>query len=398
MPPRPAAAFVQSLLLGALTGVVCGLGSAAFLALLDVATDFRTGHTAIVWALPLAGLLLGGALAAFGGPVAGGTGLVLDRIREPGPPVPRRMAPIVLLGSVWTHLFGGSAGREGAAVQIGASLTDTISARLRLHHRARRHVLAAAIAGGFGSVFGTPAAGAVFALEVLALGRLETGAIVPAVVAAFVGDLTTRATGITHSDYPLCESLGISLPVIGKWLVFAAAIAAITVLFVEGTHRLKTFAAARIPSAPLRLACGGVAVVLAWRLSGTDDYLGLGVPTILRAFTDPALPETAFAWKLGMTILTLGAGFLGGEVTPLFFVGACAGNALAQALGLPLGLGAAVGMAATFGAAAKTPIALTVMAVELTGAAVMPHALIVCGAASFLTGRRSIYRRAKPAE
>ena len=135
-------------------------------------------------------------------------------------------------------------------------------------------------------------------------------------------------------------------------------------------------------------AIGWVAVR---RIAGSSDYLGLGVPTIVRAFSDPSLASAAFAWKLVFTAVTLGAGFLGGEVTPLFFVGAALGNLLARLLGLPLELGAGVGMAAVFAAAANTPLALSIMAVELVGSAILPHVAIVCTVAYLLTGQRSIY-------
>ncbi len=147
----------------------------------------------------------------------------------------------------------------------------------------------------------------------------------------------------------------------------------------------------RSPRLPLRMFVGGVVVVLLWKLLGTSDYLGLGVPTIVRAFHDPELPAYAFALKLAFTAVTLGAGFLGGEVTPLFFIGAALGSAVAQAFGIPLPLGAGVGLAAVFAAAANTPIALSVMAVELLGVGALPHVMIVCVLAFALTGRRSIY-------
>jgi H+/Cl- antiporter ClcA len=169
------------------------------------------------------------------------------------------------------------------------------------------------------------------------------------------------------------------------------AVAAGAIVFVEGTHRLKKLLEGRVPWLPVRMALGGLAVVGLWQLVGTDAYLGLGVPTIIRAFVDPALPESAFAWKLLFTAVTLASGFLGGEVTPLFFMGAALGNVLARLLGLPLDLGAAVGMAALFAAAANTPLALSIMAVELVGASVLPHVVIVATVAYLLTGHRGIY-------
>ncbi len=307
------------------------------------------------------------------------------------------MAPMVLLGTVLTHLFGGSAGREGTAVQIGASLADFLAQRARLPATLRRQLLAAGVAGGFGSVFGTPLAGAVFGLELVVLGRIEYGALVPALIAAVVGDWVTRSLGIVHSSYPVVHALPLTPLLFAKWLVFAAVVALVTVAFIELVHLLKA-RGARL-RLPLRLCVGGVLVLALWKLVGSSDYLGLGVPGILRSFTDPELPTAAFALKLLFTAITLGAGFLGGEVTPLFFVGAALGNVLGRLLGIPLELAAGVGMAAAFGAASNTPLALSIMAVELLGAAALPHVAIVCVVAYWLTGQRSIYaaqlRRAK---
>jgi H+/Cl- antiporter ClcA len=383
--------FLQWLVLGALVGVACGVSSAAFLLLLDQATRFRTAHEAIVYALPLAGLVLGLVYDRWGRPIRGGNNLVIDTVHEDSPQLPSRMAPMVLLGTVLTHLFGGSAGREGTAVQMGASLADGLSHRLGVSREIRRQLLASGIAGGFGSVFGTPIAGTLFGLEVVLIGRVEYDALLPALVSAVVGDLVTRALGVVHTPYPVPGPLPLTPLVLLKWAAFAGAVALVTAAFVELTHALKKLLERHVPWLPLRMALGGAAVVGLWRLSGTSDYLGLGVPTLVRAFGDPGLSPLAFAAKLVFTAVTLSSGFLGGEVTPLFFVGATLGNALAGPLHLPLDVAAGVGLAAVFGAAANTPVALSVMAVELLGAGVLPHVMVVTVGAYLLTGHRGIY-------
>jgi H+/Cl- antiporter ClcA len=388
---RRAAIAGQWILLGALVGLACGIASAVFLGALDRVTHFRTTHELIVYSLPLAGLVIGALYEWLGAPIRGGYNLVLDTLHTDGKQVPIRMAPMVLIGTVLTHLFGGSAGREGTAVQMGSSLADGISHALGLKGHSRRQVLAAGIAGGFGSVFGTPIAGTVFGLEVLRVGKLEYDAFLPALTAAVIGDITTRMLGIGHTPYPVVAHLDMTVLIFGKWLVFGVAVGVVTLVFVELLHRLKKLLERRVSRLPVRMMLGGIAVVVMWKLSGTSDYLGLGVPTIVRSFVDPHLPYPAFAWKLVFTAVTIGAGFLGGEVTPLFFVGAALGNALGRILGLPLDLAAGIGMAAVFGAAANTPLALSIMAVELLGSNVFPHVMIVAVVAYIASGHRSIY-------
>jgi H+/Cl- antiporter ClcA len=383
--------FFQAIVLGAVVGVACGAASAAFLLLLEGATHLRETHRAIVYALPLAGIALGFVYERWGASIKGGSDLVIDTIHEHRVQIPLRMAPMVLVGTVLTHLFGGSAGREGTAVQMGASLADEIAHRLHLTKPMRRLLLVAGIAGGFGSVFGTPIAGAIFGLEVLAIGRMELRALFPALVASFVGDVVTRRLGVVHTPYPQLTHVPITFPLLAELALIGVAMALATVAFVELTHHLKAFLQKRIPRLPVRMFLGGCAVVAMWRLLGSDDYLGLGMPTIARAFHDPSLPWFAFAAKILFTAVTLSAGFLGGEVTPLFFVGATLGAVLARLLGLPLELGAGVGIAAVFGAAANAPIALSIMAVELLGWNVMPHVFVVTGIAFLLAGHRGIY-------
>ncbi len=377
--------------LGALVGLLCGAGSAAFFLLLERATTFREGHEWIVYTLPVAGGFIGLLYERWGTSIRGGNNLVLDTIHAGDAQIPLRMAPMVVIGTVLTHLFGGSAGREGTAVQVGASLADEIAHRFHCGKDARRQLLAAGIAGGFGSVFGTPIAGMLFGLEVVAIGRMEYGALLPALVAALVGDWVTRRLGVIHTHYPQIAYVELTPLVLGKLVVIGVAMAGATIAFVELTHRLKRLLETRIPRLPLRMLVGGVAIVVMWKLVGTNDYLGLGVDTIVRAFRDPGLPSYAFAAKLIFTAVTLASGFLGGEVTPLFFVGATLGSVLARLLGLPLELGAGVGIAAVFGAGANTPISLSIMAVELVGGAAFPHVVIVTVIAYLLSGHRSIY-------
>src|SRR3569623_251028 len=357
-------ALAQWIVLGALVGVFCGAASALFLYLLGVVTGYRGEHELIVWLLPVAGLVIGVLYARFGESIKAGNNLVIDTIHDQGPEIPFRMTPMVLAGTVLTHLFGGSAGREGTAVQMGASLSAYLSHRLRLDPELRNQLLAAGVAGGFGSVSGTPIAGAVVGLEFVVLGRIEYRARGPALIAAVVGDLTTRGLGIHHTVYPAAPHVALDPWLCGEWLVFALAVALTSVAFIELTHFLKRLGERHVKTLGVRMAIGGAVVVLLWQRVGTSDYLGLGVPTIVRAFHDPQLPVYAFALKLVFTAITLGAGFLGGEVTPLFFIGAALGGVLAPALGIPRELGAGVGLAAVIKDATNTALGQMRKAVE----------------------------------
>jgi H+/Cl- antiporter ClcA len=377
--------------IGSVVGVLCGAASALFLCLLGWATDFRNGHEFIIYTLPVAGLAIGWIYERFGRSIEGGNNLIIDTIHDEGPQIPLRMAPMVLIGSVLTHLFGGSAGREGVAVQMGASLADVLSHRLKLTSSVRRQILAAGVASGIGSIFGTPIAGAIFGMEFITLGSMTYGALLPALVASVIGDMTTRALGIHRTVFPTPMHLDLTPLLLLKWLLFAIAMAATSIAFIELTHRIKKIFEKNSVRLPIRMFIGGILLIALWKLVGTSDYLGLGVPGILRAFHDPQMPMYAFAAKLVFTAVTIGSGYLGGEVTPLFFIGAALGNVMARLMGVPLDMGAGIGLAAVFAASANTPLALSIMSMELLGASMFPHVVIVCVLAYLLSGHRSIY-------
>lgn len=385
-------AAVRSLGPAVLIGGLCGAMSAAFLTLLDWATQFRESHHDMVWALPVAGLFLGWLWHRYAGRAGQGSNLILNSFHEDtSAPISLRMAPMVLLGTIVTHLFGGSAGREGTAVQMGAAVADQIANRWEASVAVRQHLLVAGVAGGFASVFGTPLAGALFAMEWLVVGKIRFRFASTALVAALVGDAVTDRLGIVHTPFP---SVSIELLNSHLWIALgglALATAVVAITFIALTHAIKARLKQFVPVAALRPLVGGLIVVILWQLTGTDLYLGLGVPTIERAFLTPALPLQVFALKLVFTSITVGSGFPGGEVTPLFFIGAALGSALAPLLGIPADLAAGVGLVAMFGAAANTPLALAVMAGELMGWQVVPPALVVCLLATQFTGRRSIY-------
>ena len=383
--------------IGAAVGIMAGTASAVLLVSLNYATNLREAHIWIVALLPIAGLAVGILYKYLGASVEAGNNLILDEIHaetnNPDAVIPFRMTPLILLGTFVTHLFGGSAGREGTAIQTGASLADQLCRPLGLDRNQRRIVLMMGISAGFASVFGTPLAGTVFGLEVLALGSLSYEAIAPCVIASFVGDLVTRAWHVHHTLYTV-DSIP-SMSVSGLLSAIAAGIAfgLMAMLFAELTHAIKHLAARHIAWAPLRPFVGGALVAVAVFAIGTDHtrrFLGLGVPEIVAAFHQP-LHSYDFAVKTLFTSVTLGMGFKGGEVTPLFYIGATMGNALAHILPLPATLLAGMGFVAVFAGAANTPIASTLMAFELFGAEAGAYCGIACILSYLFSGQNGIY-------
>jgi H+/Cl- antiporter ClcA len=378
------------LLLAALVGTLVGSASAFFLVSLDWVTTYREANVWIIWLLPLGGLLIGLGYHYWGQEVVKGNNQLLEEFHSPRQIIPLKMAPLVLAGTLLTHLFGGSAGREGTAVQMGGAIADQFTRLFRLKPRDRRILLVIGISAGFASVFGTPLAGTVFALEVLAIGLLRYEALFPSLITAVIADATCHWWQVGHTRYTLGELPGME-PVYLLWAVGAGILFGLTaLLFSRTVHFFSDFFKNSINYPPLRPVVGGAVLAVVIYLMGTTKYIGLGIPTIETAFREP-LPPYDFLIKILLTTFTLGAGFKGGEVTPLFFIGATLGNALALFVPLPVALLAGMGFVAVFAGATNTPIACTLMGMELFGAECGVFIAIACVMAYLFSGHTGIY-------
>jgi len=383
-----------------------GCACAFFLWSLEAVTRVRFDHPWLLYLLPLAGMAVAWLYQRHGGESEGGNNLIIDRIHDPGGGVPRRMAPLVLLGTLATHLCGGSAGREGTAVQMGGSIASGFARYLDLEGRQLSALLMAGVAAGFGAVFGTPLAGAVFAVEVAVVGRPKLGALPLCLLASYLGDWACRAWGVGHTHYHIQEVAELAkAPVathallLGKVVVAAVAFGLTSMLFSQACHRLSLAGKRWIPRAVLRPLAGGLLVIGLFHLVGRADYLGLGVwspdphaVSLVSLFQSQEIHPWSWAWKLVFTAVTVSSGFKGGEVTPLFFIGAALGNALAGLMGAPPGLFAALGFVAVFAGASKTPIACALMGIELFGLDYALPITITCFIAFLCSGKTGIYR------
>lgn len=381
---------------GILAGMFVGSVSAVFARLIVIATEFRKAHGIIIYFLPLAGLFIVFYYRALGAKKPKGTNLVITAIRE-GNNVPVRMAPLIIVSTVITHLFGGSAGREGAALQVGGSLGGALGRLFHFSEKDRRVVIMCGMSASFSALFGTPMAAAILALEISTVGIMYYSALVPCVAAAVTARFTAEAWGSHTSVMHIAEFEGVDPVNSSLTILFSIVAAFVAILFVFVMHRTKHLLSKYIENQYLRVIFGSVLIIGLTLLVGDQTYNGTGSDIIAKCVTDAdfRMPYYGFLLKILFTAITLGVGFQGGEIVPSLFIGASFGNAFGPIFGLSPSLGAAIGMACIFCGVTNCPIASMLICFEMFGFEGGIYYIIAVAISYVFSGYSGIYNAQK---
>ena len=398
---KTGADFLRSLLvllkwlqIAAGVGVIVGTVAAVFGHALIWTNHFRGAHPLIVLGLPAGGLAIVFLYRVTKNHDDRGTNTVIASIQTSSE-IPFKMAPLIFVSTVITQLFGGSAGREGAALQLGGSIAKKLGNLLRLEETDRRIMVMCGMSAGFAALFGTPLAAAVFSLEVVAVGVMHYSALVPCVTASLTAHYIAKLLQVPPEVFPVAEVASITPVSFLQVVALSAAVAAVGILFCLLLHRAEHLYEHYLKNPYLRIAVAGILVIGLAALLRTDLYLGSGMGIIEHIFHEGEAPWYSFLLKMLFTALTLGAGFKGGEIVPSFTIGAALGCALAPVLGLPVALAAACGMTGLFCSVTNCPITSLLIAFELFGFAGMPYYLVAAAVSYLLSGYHSLYHRQK---
>lgn len=392
---RFAKALVKWVLLGSLVGIIVGMVAACFAHVLGFVNGLRGSYPLIRLGLPLGGLAIVFLYRFFRNHSDKGTNTVVASLHS-SVEIPGKMAPLIFAGTTITHLFGGSAGREGAALQIGGSIANKMGRLLKLDDMDRRTIIMCGMSAGFSALFGTPMAAAVFSMEVVRVGVMQYSGFVPCVVSSMVAHFVAEFMKVPPEVFHLHGIPAITPIGFGQILLFACVTALVSILFCVVLHEAEHLYEHHFKNPYVRIAVAGTLVVALSFLPGFDIYLGSGMGIIEGIFHHgEAVPWFAFLLKMVFTALTLGAGFKGGEIVPSFTIGAAFGFVCAGVFGLPVELAAACGMVGVFCGVTNSPVTSLLIAFELFGYEAMPWFLTTVAITYMLSGYHSLYREQK---
>ena len=386
--------LVKWLIFATLTGIALGLVGTAFGKGVSMATAFRMEHPWILYGLPFAGVLIVWMYQWERKQERSSTNMVLDAIHAERE-IPLKTAPLIFISTILTHLFGGSAGREGAALQLGGSIGNFLGRILRIDENDRRVMIMAGMSAAFSALFGTPMAATVFSMEVVSVGIMHYAALVPCVVASYIAYGVACHFGLTGERFALGVLPELN-PVNGlKIMVLGLCCAAVSILFCVVLHKTEELFAEKIQNAFVRPLVSGALIILLTLALGTTDYLGTGMQVVERAVVEQQVFWAAFLLKILFTAITLSGGFKGGEIVPTFFVGATFGCLMGQILHISPSLAGACGMAAVFCGVTNSPISSLLISLEMFGFEGAPFYFIAIAISYMQSGYYGLYRSQK---
>ena len=386
-------AFIKSFfkwgLLGLLMGILGGLLGAGFHHALHFVTHLRSEHTWLIFLLPLGGLLTVAIYRVFKMTGNRGTNEIIDSVLE-GKPVSPMVAPVIFLSTATTHLFGGSAGREGAALQLGGSVASMIAKVFRLNDDDRRVMIMSGMSAVFAGLFGTPLTATFFCMEFESVGTIFSPALLPCYFAAFTASRVSGLLGV-HAEGILIDAVAaITLSNVWKYAILAILLSLLGITMCHVFHTAEHLAKHHLPNAWVRIAVGGAIITLLTLLVGDHRFNGAGMDMALAAVEGHA-DWYSFLLKMLFTAITLGAGFKGGEIVPTFCIGATFGCVLGGLLGLDAGICGALGLIGLFCCATNSPFASIVLSVEMFGSANLHLFTLVCVICFVLSGHSGLY-------
>jgi len=384
--------FLKNVIIATMVGIAVGIVSVAFHLAVEKATELRTEYSMLLWLLPIGGVAIVWLYQKAGMEKDRGTNFVLEAVRDNNE-LTIVTAPLIFISTVITHLFGGSSGREGAALQLGGSIASYIGKVIKLDEHEQRMITMCGMSAGFSAIFGTPITAVVFAMEVVSVGVMHYSAIVPCVVSASVGAYIAKLVGVSEPGFRITGIPELCMSSLFRVLALGMLCAVVSILFcltLKKTHILYE----KIHNKMLVAFLGGVIVIGLTYIFGTRDYNGAGMEVITAAASGEARPE-AFILKTILTAATLGAGFKGGEIVPTLFVGATFGNVAGGILGLDPSFGAALGMTALFCGVTNCPLTSLILSVELFGSKGLLFYALASAASYKLSGYYGLYSSQK---
>lgn len=381
--------FLRWIILAIITGFVVGGVGILFVKGLGLANNFRGEHPEIILGLPLAGLALVFLYKISNYENDKGTNLVISTLHAESQ-IPFRMAPLIFVATITTHLFGGSAGREGAALQLGGSIGNQLGRWFRLDEDDTRLIVMCGMSAAFSAIFGTPLAAVIFAMEVATIGGMQYAAFVPCMVASLVASSFATATGCHAESFTITEPVDFAVVPALLIVLLGILCALVSIFFCQALHSSGHLFKKYLPNPYLRIVVGALAIILLTIILQTSVYSGAGVNLIEEAFLGEA-PKMAFLWKIIFTAITLGVGFKGGEIVPSFCIGATFGCLFGTLVGLSPSLCAAVGMVAVFCGVTNSPITSLVIGFEMFGFDCMKYLLIGVAISYMLSGYTGLY-------